>query len=297
MCKNSTCSRRLRGCAATAIPPSSSGPFAGCGSASSASSPRPLRSHRLQESHLVSRNSTFFPPFSLLLHAQRRILAPARTEPGRVGTEPAEAALIECSSAPLCCSAQRAACHLSCFASRMKSATSSAVRTARTMRRSAAPSLVARSAGRRGARRVERDGCARRARRPRRGDEVDGRGDGDDVAVRRRVRRARRDRALRRRRDEVLASMLARLGATPTRSAPDARAISRTISDAAEHGTPARSARRERAESARAHGLRPADLRARPPVLVIFGERSYSATRARDGRNARARRLGVPGVA
>lgn len=131
---------------------------------------------------------------------------------------------------------------------RMKS---SAVRTARTMRRSAAPSLVARSAGRRGARRVERDECARRARRPRRGDEVDGRGDGDEVAERRRVRRARRDRALRRRRDEVLAGMLAHLGATPTRSAPDARAISRTISDAAENALP-RGARGENARRARA---------------------------------------------
>ena len=115
----------------------------------------------------------------------------------------------------------------------------------------AAPSLVARSAGRRGARRVERDGCARRARRPLRDAEVDVRSDGDDVAERRRVRRARRDRALRRRRDEVLAGMLARLGATPTRSAPVARAISRTISDAAEHALP-RGARGENARRARA---------------------------------------------
>lgn len=160
----------------------------------------------------------------------------------------------------------------------------------------AAPSLVARSAGRRGARRVERDGCARRARRPLRGAEVDGRSDGDDVAERRRVRRARRDRALRRRRDEVLAGMLApRSDAVAVRARP---ARHRT-NDLRRRGarTPARSARRERAESARAHGLRPADLRARPPVRVRFGEGSYSATRARDGRNARARRLGVPGVA
>ena len=54
------------------------------------------------------------------------------------------------------------------------------------------------------------------------------------------------------------------LGATPTRSAPDARAISRTISDAAEHALP-RGARGENARRARAltASRRPTSDRAR----------------------------------